>query len=428
MNGQAVTRNALWLMGGRLLQTLLHMVLGLMAARRLGPDSYGLLTQAAAYAALFAPLCSLGLGGILVRELGDLPEKSGEILGTAMVLRGGSSFLSAGVMLWLMSALRDGDPALRTLVVLSNLAMTVQTAAFFQCWFQSRLQMRQTVQVTLAAAMVSAGYQLWLLWTGKDVVWFGAAALVEQLAAGMLLARSYYGHGGRKLGFSREMAGALLGKSCHFILPGLMVAVYGQTDKLMLGAMMGQAEVGYYGVASGICNGWGFVLMAVIDAAYPEITAAFRQDPAAFDRENRRLYGLCFYLAAGVSVMLCLLAKPLVWILYGAAYLPGVTALRILTWHTGFSYLGVARNPWVVCRNQQKYLIWCYVSAAVGNVGLNCLLVPRFGAAGAAAASLLAQVVTTMVVPFLLPGLRENGKLMLEAIALKGVFPGREGG
>ena len=61
------------------------------------------------------------------------------------------------------------------------------------------------------------------------------------------------------------------------------------------------------------------------------------------------------------------------------------------------------------------------MSAAVTNVVLNCFMIPQWGAAGAAAASLVSQIVTVMVAPFFIKGMRENSIMMLEAICLRGM-------
>ena len=152
---------------------------------------------------------------------------------------------------------------------------------------------------------------------------------------------------------------------------------------------------------------------------YPSIVEAHQKDEALFQRRNRQLYAVVFYLSAVVSLCFTLFGEFAVEILYGEAYLPAVAPLKIITWYTAFSYLGVARNAWVVCKDRQKYLIYVYAAAAVSNVALNLLLIPRWGACGAAAASLTAQVVTTMVAPFFLPGLRENAEMMADAIRLR---------
>lgn len=417
-----VFKNTCYLISGKFIRTAISMVLGMLTARYLGPEKYGILNHAAAYTGFFCSLCTLGLDGILVQELTENMEKSGEILGTALILRGISSIISAAVLFVLVITAGKDDPMLQTAVLLYSVGMVVQSAEFLQYWFQSRLQFRITVSVALAAAMVMAGYKLYLIMTGKSICWFASAVLAEQIPAACLLFLMYSRTGGTKLNFSREMAVALLKKSCHFILPGLMVAVYAQTDKIMLGQLTGEKEIGYYTAAGSVCSGWCFVLIAVIESAVPEIVRIYRQNPAQFDRKNRQLYAGIFYLSGIVSTGLCLFADPLTVFFYGNAYAPAAKTLRILTWHTGFSYLGVARNTWIVCHERQRYLIWCYLSAAISNVGLNLLLVPRWGALGAAAASLAAQVVTTLIAPILIPKLRENGKLMLEAIMLRNII------
>ena len=427
MKCNRTVQNALWLISGKTAQMGISLVVGVLTARYLGPSDYGLIHYAAAYTGFFASFCTLGINSVLVKELTDAPGEEGVILGTSLFLRGISSILSALVILCVVYLADGADKPALAVVGLSSLGMLLQIFDVFHCWFQARLRSKVTAAVLLAAYTVTAVYKTALLLTGRSVLWFAFAGAVEQLCAAVLLLMAYRRHGGGRLGISRERGRLLLQKSCHFILPGLMVAVYAQTDKIMLKQLIGEAEIGYYSTAVSACNAWCFVLSAIIDSAYPAIARAHKREETLFRRRNRQLYALVFYLSAGVSLLLCCCAGPLVTILYGKAYLPAAAPLRILTWYTAFSYLGVARNAWVVCENRQKYLIWVYGAAAVSNVLLNLLLIPRWGASGAAAASLVAQVVTALIAPFLLKGLRENGKLMLDAILLRGVFGKGEG-
>lgn len=400
----------------------INLIVGLLTARYLGPSNYGLIHYAAAYTGFFAAFCNLGLNSILVRELTDAPEKEGEILGTSLFLRGISSVLSAAVIFCIVAAADREDATAIAVVCLSSLGMVFQIFEVFHYWFQSRLRSRVTAVVSLTAYTLTAGYRTILLLTGRTVVWFACSAAVEQLCAALLLLAAYRGQNGGRLRISRERGRQLLQKSCHFILPGVMVAVYAQTDRIMLGQMISEAETGYYSTAVSVCNVWCFVLSAIIDSMYPEIAKLSKTDEKLFIRRNKQLYAVVFYLSTAVSGLIFCWGEWLVTVLYGASYLPAAPPLRILTWYTAFSYLGVARNAWIVCKNRQKDLVWVYLAAAMSNVLLNFLLIPAFGASGAAAASLSAQVVTTVIVPFFLPGLRENGRLMLDAVLLKGVW------
>ena len=425
--GSLIARNALWLILGRGLQCLLNLLAGTLTVRYLGPENLGLLQYGAAYTAFFSSLCTLGIPSVLVKTLTDNPEEEGTVLGTALGMQGASSLVSTLVILGIVYAADGGDPVTVQITALSCAAMGLRVLDTMHYWFQSRMCSRVTALAGLGAFGVTTLYKLALVVWKRPVLWFAAASGLDYGLLGLFLLWAYKRQGGRPLGFSREWCARLLKSSCHFILPGLLIAVYGQTDRIMLKHMAGQAEVGYYAAAVSLCNGWCFVLNALIDAMYPEIARAHGKSKALFEKRNRQLYGGIFYLSMGVSGMLWLLAEPLTVLLYGESYRPGGAVLQILTWYTAFSYLGGARNAWVVCENRQKYLIWTYLAAAVSNVALNLLLIPRFGAQGAAAASLAAQFASAVIAPWWIPGLRENVNLMVQAVLLKDLGrPGRK--
>lgn len=422
MKRNVTLTNALWLIFGKTVRMGLQLILGVLIARYLGPSDYGLLQYAAAYTGFFASLCTLGLENVMVKALADGQGKEGELLGTALVLQLISGTVSSLAILTIVGWADRGDAKVLAVVCLSAIGMVLRAFDILHCWFQFRQQSRVTALVSLAAYLLAAGGKVLLLLGNASVVWFGAAAALEQLCSGGMLLAAYGTNRGGKLRFSRKTARNLLRKSIHFILPGLMVAVFAQTDRIMLKQLISPGELACYSVAATLCNAWCFVLMAIIDAMYPVIARAEQLGEAAFRRRNRQLYAIVFYLSMGVSTLIWLLAEPVVGLLYGEAYQGAAQVLRVLTWYTAFSYLGVARNAWMVCKNRQHLLIWVYAAAAASNVGLNLLLIPQWGAVGAAAASLAAQILTTLVAPFCLKGLRENGKLMVEAICLKNVM------
>lgn len=53
-----VVRNAGWIIGGKIANKLLAFVVGIFAARYLGPSNYGLINYAGGICRLFASLCT----------------------------------------------------------------------------------------------------------------------------------------------------------------------------------------------------------------------------------------------------------------------------------------------------------------------------------------------------------------------------------
>lgn len=417
-----VAKNAGYLIAGKIIQMVFGLVVGLLTARYLGPSNYGLISYAGAYVAFFASFCTLGINSVLVKELVDHPKEEGMVIGTTLLLQAVSSILSAVVIVIIVSIIDAGEEMTIVVVALSSIGMFFHIVGTLNYWFQRKLESRITAKATLIAYLIASAYKVYLLIAGKSVAYFALVSSLDYLCLGIILFIEFKKYNGPRLSFSGEYGKALLRRSGHFILPGLMVSIYGQTDKLMLKQMIGEAEIGYYATAVAICGMWCFVLKAIIDSLYPSIMeAAKAKNEELFRRRNVQLYAMVFYISTFVSICFTLLAKVVIGILYGEAYLPAAPPLRIITWYTAFSYLGVARNAWVVAKDRQKYLFSIYAASVLANVVLNYALIPSMGASGAAIASLAAQVFTTMVVPFFIKGMRENSMMILDAIMLKGI-------
>lgn len=417
-----VTKNAGWLIGGRVYHMLLAFVIGLITARYLGPSNYGLINYALTYTTFFASFCTLGINSIIVKDFVDHPEDEGVTIGSTIVLRTISSALSFIMMLCITFIMDKGETVTHIVIALCGIGVLFQVFDTINYWFQSKLESKYSAIATVISYTVVSVYKIWLLITGKSVEWFAVSTSLDYFVVAVFLMIVYKKHNGSRFAFSKQKAKALLGNSYHFILASLMVSIYGSTDKFMLKQMMNEGMVGYYSTAVSLCNTWVFVLSAIIDSLYPSILQAFEKDKSLFEHRNRQLYMIVFYVSVGVSLFISIFARPIVYILYGEAYLPTVMPLRIITWYTAFSYLGVARNAWIVSYNCQNYLKYLYVGAAVTNVLLNAIFIPMWGAAGAAFASLITQLSTILIFPMFIKSLRPNVKLMIDAIYLRDVF------
>ena len=416
-------KNAGWMIGCKIVQMLISFVVGVLTARYLGPSNYGLIGYASAYIAFFGSFCTLGINSIIIKDFVDHPQEQGTAIGTALFLRMISSVLSVLTIIGIVAIVDGNEPQTILIVALCSIAVPFHIFDTLNYWFQARYQSKIPSIATLIAYIITAIYKVILLITGKDVRWFALATAVDYICIAIVLFIAYKKYKGPKLKISKDKSRRLLKNGWQFILSGMMVAIYGQTDKLMLKQMLSESSVGYYSVATTICSMWVFVLSAIIDSIYPTILHLNGKDETKFQRKNKQLYAIIFYLSIFVSLLFTIFGELIIKILYGEAYLPAALPLKIITWYTAFAYLGVARDAWVVSKGKQKYLKYIYLSAAILNVGLNFLMIPSWGASGAALASLITQIFTSIILPLFIKDLRPNAKLMLEAIILKDVFP-----
>ncbi|MCK5665476.1 MAG: oligosaccharide flippase family protein, partial [Thiotrichaceae bacterium] len=80
-------KNTSWLMGEKILRMGVGLFVGIWVARYLGPEQFGLLSYAQSFVFLFTAIATLGLDGIVVRELVKHSEKRDSLLGTAFGLK-----------------------------------------------------------------------------------------------------------------------------------------------------------------------------------------------------------------------------------------------------------------------------------------------------------------------------------------------------
>ena len=239
-------RNAGWIIGGKVVQMLISFFVGILTARYLGPSNYGLLNYAGAYTAFFTPLCTLGINSIIVKNFVDNPNEQGQTIGTTLILRGVSSFLSAITIIGIVSFIDYGEQTTIVVTALCSCALIFQIFDTINYWFQSKHQSKVTSMVTLIAYAIVSVYKIFLLVTGKSVKWFALSTAIDYMLIAVFLLIAYKKNNGPKLSFSLVKANNLLSKSYHFIISGLMVAIYGYIDKFMLKQMLGETYLAPY--------------------------------------------------------------------------------------------------------------------------------------------------------------------------------------
>lgn len=408
--------NASWIVGCKIAQSVLQLIVGMLSARYLGPSNYGLINYAASVVAFAMPLMKLGFNATLVHEFVECPEKEGEIMGTSLVL---NILSSMGCILAVsaFSVFANADDETAILVcVLYSLSLFFAAVEMIQYWYQYKLMAKYSSLVMFFTYIIVSVYKIFLLITSKSVYWFAVTNSLDFGIIGIVLIIIYYKKGASKFSFSLERAKMMLNKSKHYILSSLMVVLFQSTDHIMLTSMSGTTENGFYTAAITTAGVFQFVYIAIIDSFRPMILSAKKESDIKYEKYVSKLYCYVVYLAFMHSLVFTVLAKFIIGILYGEGYEQSISVLRILVWYLAFSYMGSVRNVWILAEQKQKYLWVINLTGALFNIAINAMLIPVWGACGAAFASLLTQVFTNFVLGFLIRPIRENNRLLLNGI------------
>lgn len=411
-----VFTSAKWIIGCRIVQAVLQLVLGMLSARFLGPSNYGLLGYAGSVAAFVLPFVLMGMQSILVREFISNPEKEGQILGTSLAMSMVSSLGCMVAVTGFAMAANRGQWETILVCALYSTSLFFQSFELIQCWFYAKLQSKPASLASLAAYILASAYKLYLLASSKSIYWFALSHTVEYGLTVVILLIVYRKNGNQRISISLPLVKELFSKSKFYILASVMVTIFQNTDHIMLKFMLGNEANGFY-TAAVTCTGLsGFVYAAIIDSARPAVLESQKQSEEAFEKSLISLYAVILFLSLAQSIAFTCLAKPIILILYGEAYLPAVTVLRIETWILAASNIGTVRNIWILGKEKHHILWVINLCGVVSNVLLNGLMIPLWGAAGAAAASVLTQFTMNFLVGFLIKPIRRNNALILQSL------------
>ena len=411
-----IVHNAKWIIGCKIMQSLVQFFVGILSVRYLGPSNYGLIDYAASIVAVFAPMMELGLCNTLVQEFVVSREKEGQIIGTHLTMNLLASVACIIGVTSFAAVANPGDAVTIQVCVLYSTSLFFRAIEMLQYWFQANLLSKYSSVAMLCSYLVVSAYKIYLLVSGKSVFWFALSHAVEYGVTGLLLLFAYHKVGTQKLSVSVSLMKEMFAKSKFYIIASLMGVAFNRVGNIFLKQFFGDTENGYYAAAFTCTCITVFVFHAIIDTARPVVLESKKESQEAFEKNVSSVYGIVTWLSLAQSIFFTIFAKLIIKILYGEAFLPAIPVLQILVWNTAFSYMGYVRNIWILGEEKHSCLWIINLGGAIASLVLNLLLIPAWGACGAAVASVLVQLFTNVMMGYILKPIRRNNALLLRGM------------
>ena len=410
--------NTSWLMGHRVLSMVVALFVGVYVARYLGPERFGLLSYAGSFVGLFTALATLGLDGIVVRELVETPERRDELLGTSFWLKAGGA-----ILMWIGIAtaipFTHNDTQTNILIAIIAFGVIFQAFNIIDFNYQAEVKSKYVVYVQVVQLVVSSTAKLVFVWIAAPLVWFACVFLLDAIVRAVGLTAIYLKNTG-KVWYSKwrwQTARVLLMDSWPLILAGMVVSIYMKIDQVMIKEMLDVERVGFYAAAVRLSEAWYFVPIAITSSVFPAIVNAKKQSEELYCQRLQKLYDLMVWLAVAIALPTTFLAPWVIRILYGRAFLPAAEVLSIHIWAGVFVFLGVASSQYLIAENYTRISFHRTFVGAIVNVILNIILIPKYGINSAASATLISYFVATFSMGFI-PKTKRQVVLMLKSFFL----------
>lgn len=367
-----------------------------LAARQLGVEDFGVFSWAFAIGMLANSFVVWGFDMIQVREGSKHPETVPATLVNILAMRAVLGVVALAVVMAVTWDDSESGPTVMFLVTLACLVDTVNDsvrAAAAALRKLTTFSKHMVIQRVLTASIAVAALLL-----GGGVVAFSAAYCLGTILGSLWMVWVANRNGAetrwRDISWS-TMKWLLWESKILGIFTVVNMAVF-RIDTVMLGSLGSVEEVGYYAVAYKLFETVLFIIWSVARVATPEIAAA--KDRGVARRTYEVSVGTALSVLTPYVVVLIVSGGAVAALLFGSQYAPGAAAAT--------AWLGLALVPYTVqymsgsatiARGHNTTVLVASAVALVVNVGLNIWLIPLYGSAGAAFATMATMVVQSGV-------------------------------
>ena len=394
---------ALQSIGLRLGYILLSTIAGILLARALGPSEYGRYAFAIASANILVIIVQLGLPTLLVREFAIYSARNRWSLIRGLLRRSnqivllGSILVATGVATPLLALSPTADSKFFALLLaiplvafisLGNIRSASLRGLHHVFLGQLPEQLLRPLLLVLGVLTLTYIYDNHQFNANHAVLLNTAVAFVALIIGGITL-WIYLPHEVKTSAATYETRRWTASVLPLTFIAGLNV-IHSEASLVILGAISTSNEAGHFRIAMQGALFVSFAAPALDMALGPKISKLYElKELESLQRTITWAARFVFSFALPVFIIQVAIGKPLIQLVFGTAYSDAYPILLILaagklvTTATGSVGLILAMSS-----NERMMIIGSGIGVAV-NVGLNLMLIPAYGAVGAAIATTL---------------------------------------
>ncbi len=421
-----VLKNSLTPLIARLINRTVDFAFAIVVLHYLGVEGYGAYAIAALLVGQYlTTVTDFGLGTLSTREVAREPEAANRYLSNTTLLRWTLSALALPLCaLFIFIYSRTPQPltgeAQAALWLLASGLFPAGLAAAVSALFTARERLEVPALAGLLTNVLKVFAGVGVLVAGWGVVGLAASSLLVTLANAAfffyLQCRLLFVP---RLEVDLSLWRWMIPEALPLMLNNLLILIFFRFDTLILQPYGGARAVGAYDAAYKLPNALIEIPYFLTMALFPLLSRLAVEDRRRLEPIYHLALKVLLVLAFPLAMTTSVLAPEVIFLLGGKEYLPdSAVALGVLIWFLPFSYVNGITQYVLIALNRQRTITLAFALAALFNVSSNLYWIPRYGAYGYLAASLITIMTEgVLFVPLWAAVRREGIRLPLLKVA-----------
>lgn len=373
-------------------------ILTIFLARYLGDKGFGVLSFALAFTGLFIILIDMGLQRLILREIARDKERAGKYVGNSLIMKLGLSIIVFALIAVIINLMNYPLTSVYAVYIGAVIIIIQSFSETFQSAFQAFERMEYSVIPKIIRVLLRLSLTIPLLLMGFKVI---AVLLAYLFVMFVNLIINYFFYT-KKIGridfrFDKKFSKSLLKRSLPFAIATVFIIIYFKIDITMLSIMKGDAVVGWYSAAYHLLESLHFLPLAFTTAIFPIAARYFIENKQKLILLYEEAMRYMFYLAIPIAVGTTLIAPKIIPLIYGGEFLNSIKALQVLIWVVIPTFTTYVLGLVMVSINKEVLGMYTNLAAAIINVTLNLILIPRLSYIGASIATVACETILFII-------------------------------
>ena len=393
---QTVLKNTIWLTIGTATSRLIRAILIIYAARILGTEGYGVFSYALGVAAFFTIFSDIGLSALLTRETvrNSDQEKKSAYLSTTFAIK--LVLLAITVLITIFLAphftnIIEAKPLI-PIVALLLAFDSLRGFGFSITRAQNRMELEAGLNIITDLFITMFG--LFVLFTNPTTVALTYAYVAGSGLGFVLIFIALRHHlKGIFSKFNKNLIRPILSTAWPFAIMGLLGGFMINIDTIIIGIFKSAYDLGLYAAAQRPVQFLYVIPALLATSLFPIMSKLAHENGFTKLKELfEKSIAIVMTIAIPITVGGIILGKQLIDFVFGQGYGDATFTFQLLLITILLVFPGTIIGNAVFAYNKQKIFILSTGLGAVANVILDLILIPIYGIAGSAVATIISQL------------------------------------
>lgn len=382
-----------WSMVERFATQGVQFLFGIILARLLSPDDYGVIAMPLVFLAIAQCIIDSGFSTALIRK----PELTEDDLSTAFYFNIGVGILCYTILFFSSPLIADfyHTPILSSLLKVTALAVLFNPlCAVQQAILTRKIDFKTQAVVSLSGAVVSGIVGLYMAYNG-----FGVWSLVFQQVGGYVMRTILFWGLGKwkpKRKWSWESFHYLWGFGSKMLGSGLLDTIYNNIYPIVIGKYFSAQDLGNYTRAQQFSSLPSSNVTGVLQRVTFPVLSSIQNEDERLARNYRKILKLSAFLIFPLMLLLSAIADPLVRVLLTDKWEGCIILLQILCFSLMWYPIHAINLNLLTVKGRSDLFFRLEVIKKVIGVCIMCIAIPH-GILWMVSGSIVASMITLLV-------------------------------